>query len=291
MDETEASRTAVLVCQGRAVAQGRLLPGRFDDPLARELLRPDERAAVDTARAGDPPKGWGERMGYEMLQANAQVIVPRTVTIDDAVRAHPTPQVVILGAGLDTRAWRMAELATSTVFEVDHPASQGDKRERLGQREPVAGAVRFVPVDFTRDPLDGALADAGHDAAVPTTWIWEGVVAYLTPAQVESTLVVVDVRSAPGTRLIVNYQSPSLAATLGRQVGRAMFAVSHKADPLRREPRRSAWTPERMAQRLARHGFVVQTDDDLLALAQRMGVLVKARRSLGSGRVAVADRS
>jgi methyltransferase (TIGR00027 family) len=290
MDEFEASRTAVLVCQGRAVAQGRLLPGRFDDPIARLLLRSDELAAVDQARAPKPPKPMAARMEYEMLQANAQVIVPRTVAIDDAVRNHPTPQVVILGAGLDTRAWRMAELAAATVFEVDHPASQREKQDRLGDLRPVTGAVRFVPVDFTRDPLDAALVAAGHDATVPTTWIWEGVVPYLTPSQVDSTLTVVDGRSAPASRLVVNYQSPSLAAAVGRQVARAMFAVSRKADPLKREPRRSAWTPERMARRLTRYGFDVAADDDLLALAQRLGLVVRARRSLGSGRLAIADR-
>jgi hypothetical protein len=66
--------------------------------------------------------------------------------------------------------------------------------------------------------------------------------------------------------------------------------VSRKADPLKREPRRSAWTPERMGRRLADHGFVVRHDDDLLALAHRLGLIGQARRSLGSGRVALADR-
>ena len=280
----------MLVCQGRAVAQGRLLPERFDDPIARQLLRPDELEAVDLARTDGPPKDWKARMGYEMLRANAQVIVPRTVTIDDAVRNHRTPQVVILGAGLDGRAWRMGELATTAVFEVDHPASQADKQDRLVDLPPTAGSVRFVPVDFTRDSLDAQLGAADHDTAVPTTWIWEGVVPYLTPAQVESTLVVVESRSAPGSRLIVNYQSPSLVAAGGRLVGRVAVMLSRGTDPLAKEPRRSAWTPSRLGQRLSRHHFTVISDDDLLTLAHQLGLIARARRSLGSGRVAVADR-
>ena len=71
-----ASRTAVLVCQGRAVAHGRLAPGRFDDPTAMALLRDDERAAVGRARSGVAPRAMAERMGYEMLLANAVVMVP-----------------------------------------------------------------------------------------------------------------------------------------------------------------------------------------------------------------------
>jgi methyltransferase (TIGR00027 family) len=290
VDDTEASRTAVLVCQGRAVAQGRLLPDRFDDPIARRLLRDDERDAVDVARNDDPPKEWQARMGYEMLRANAQVIVPRTITIDDAVRDHPTPQVVILGAGLDGRAWRMGDWAAATVFEVDHPASQADKQARLGDLVPRAGELRFVPVDFTRDSLDEALAAAHHLADVPTTWIWEGVVAYLTPAQVRATLAVVDRRSVTGSRLIVNYQSPSLLATGGRLVGRLMTTLARRADPLKSEPRRSAWTPARMSRLLDQHRFTVGTDEDLLTLAHRLGLMARARRSLGSGRVVIADR-
>jgi hypothetical protein len=120
----EASRTAVLVCQGRAVAHERLAVGRFEDPTAMALLRGAERAAVERARADGAPNGWADRMDVEMLHANAEVMVPRTVAIDDAVRQRPNPQLVILGAGLDGRAWRMPELADVDVFEVD-PRDRG----------------------------------------------------------------------------------------------------------------------------------------------------------------------
>jgi methyltransferase (TIGR00027 family) len=136
-----------------------------------------------------------------MVRASAEVIVSRTVAIDDAVRARPIQQLVIIGAGLDDRAWRMPELADVEVFEVDHPASQRDKRSRVGDLQPLAKSVRFVPVDFTRDRLDTALAPVGHRPEQATMWIWEGVVPYLSRAEVAATVQAVSSRSAAGSRL------------------------------------------------------------------------------------------
>ncbi len=107
MDATSgASRTAVLVCQGRATAHGRIAVGRFGDPVASVLLRDGERTAVEQVRNDVPPEGWRQRLDFELVGATAEAMVPRTVAIDDAIRARPAPQLVILGAGLDTRAWR-----------------------------------------------------------------------------------------------------------------------------------------------------------------------------------------
>jgi len=287
--DRSASRTAVLVCQGRAAAHGRLAVDRFSDPIALELLRNGERAVVEQVRAGVPPQGWRQRLDYELVAATAEGMVPRTVAIDDAVRGRPGSQLVILGAGLDARAWRMPELARTFVFEVDHPASQRDKRDRLGPLPPLAATLRFVPVDFSRDQLDPALAAAGHDPGHPTTWLWEGVVVYLTREQVRAGLGEIRSRSAPGSRLIVNYQHPSLTAVAGRLVMRSLSGLTRRADPLAGEPRRSAWTPRAMATLLGSHGFRVGSDDDLLSLAGRLPIEVRHRRSLRDGRVLVAD--
>ena len=288
MTRNEASRTAVLVCQGRAVADGRLAVGRFDDPVARALLRDDELAAVERARTGVAPPGWADRMEVEMLAANAEVIVPRTIAIDDAVRAGANPQLVILGAGLDGRAWRMPDLADVDVFEVDHPASQDDKRDRARGLQPVSRTLRYVPVDFGRDALGPALAAAGHQAALTTTWVWEGVVPYLSRAEVETTVAAFSTCSAPGSRLVVNYQAPSWAASVGRLVARGLTMIARRPDPLGAEPRRSTWTPEAIRALLARMGLRVVSDDDLLTLARQLPIPIHHRRSLQSGRVAVA---
>ena len=72
MDAGEASRTAVLVCQGRAVADGRMAPNRFRDPTAIALLGASESVPVAQVRAADPPSSFGERIEFEMVR-----VVPR----------------------------------------------------------------------------------------------------------------------------------------------------------------------------------------------------------------------
>jgi methyltransferase (TIGR00027 family) len=291
MEARAASQTAVLVCQGRAAAHERVAPGRFADPTAMALLRDDERVPVEQVRAGVAPKGWGQRVAFEMVRASAEIMVPRTIAIDDAVRERHAPQLVILGAGLDGRAWRMGELADVDVFEVDHPASQQDKRDRLGDLAPLSRTLQYVAVDFTHDRLDAALDAAGQQPTTPTTWVWEGVVPYLGRADVDDTVSVISARSAPGSRLVVNYQSPAMSAAGGRLVARAMTALAGRSSPWANEPRRSSWTPGAMRKLLSRHGLSIVRDDDLLTLAERLPVLVKQRRSLRTGRVAVADKA
>ncbi|MER8117754.1 SAM-dependent methyltransferase [Streptomyces sp. SID8366] len=287
-NERAASRTAVLVCQGRAAADGRTAVGRFADPVAVRLLRAEERVRVDEVRAGTPPRGWQARTAYESVRACAEVVGARTVAIDEALRARPAGQLVILGAGLDTRAWRLAELARTDVWEVDHPASQRDKRARLGAAEPapvaLARSVRFTPVDFAADGLGAALDAAGHDPAAPTTWLWEGVVPYLTRDQVRATLRALTARTAPGSTLVVNYQTPSPKATAGRLLARLLGSSATAG-----EPWLSLWTPRQMAALLTEYGLRVTSDDGLLAVARTLGTPARNRTSLDSGRVAVAE--
>jgi methyltransferase (TIGR00027 family) len=290
MDQSYASRTAVLVCQGRAAADGRIDAGRFDDPTAILLLTDSERAQVEVARSGISPQSFGERMDFERLRAVAEVMVPRTLAIDEAVMAKLHSQLVILGAGLDGRAWRMRELAEVDVFEVDHPASQAEKQSRLDRLEPAAKSIRFVPVDLSRDPLADALAAAGHDRLLPTTWIWEGVIPYLTRDEVEKSLGAIARISAPGSRLVISYQSRSFVATIGRRVTIAVAKVSGSDNAMAREPWRSTWTPATMKRLLTGHGFTTVSDEDLTTIVRRLSLTVGTRRSSDNGRVFVADR-
>jgi methyltransferase (TIGR00027 family) len=291
MEAHQASRTAVLVCQGRAAAHERIAVGRFSDPTAMTMLREDERVPVEQVRAGTPPRGWAPRVAFEMVRASAEVIVPRTVAIDDAVRARRSPQLVILGAGLDGRAHRMTELTDVDVFEVDHPTSQQDKRQRVGELQVLARSLRYVPVDFTRDRLDSALAAAGHQRSVPTSWLWEGVVPYLSKADVAATVAGLAARSGSGSRLVVNYQTRALTAVIGRLTARAMTALARQPSPWRSEPRRSSWTPNAMHHLLASHGYTVARDHDLLTTAEQLHIPVRQRRSLRNGRIATANPS
>jgi methyltransferase (TIGR00027 family) len=276
----QASRTAVLVCTGRAIADGAPWAGGFRDPTALALLPEDARARVERFRAGVVGPGMRGRVEHGYLDGQSKLMMVRTVAIDEAVRAAASPQVVILGAGLDGRARRMPELAGAVVFEVDHPDSQRDKRARVARLTQTARELRFVPVDFARDDLDAALAAAGHDPARPTTWIWEGVVMYLAQEAIEATLAVVARRSAARSRIVVLYHSPALLLLL------VAFVVRRLGEPIR-----SVFTARRMRSLLARHGFAVARDQDIPEIAAGLSPeLRRATRVMKHLRLATADR-
>ncbi len=279
MKEGQASRTAELVCMGRALAHLHRDVPRFSDPTARTLLSAEARARVDAAARGEARR-LRDRIGAAYLERQAALMIVRTVVIDDAVREAEHRQLVILGAGLDGRAWRMPELADVTVFEVDHPDTQRVKRERLAELAPRAKDVRFVAVDFTRDSLDVELARAGHDPTKRTTWIWEGVVMYLTPADVEATLRVIASRSAKGSRLAANYHAFGL---LYHVIGAAVRALG--------EPLRSRYTPETWRRTVERFGFRVRSDESLAEAARAFGPSLAATvKPMTHLRIAIADR-
>lgn len=243
------------------------------------LLPPAAREIVERFQAGVVPDNARARFAHEMLRRRAAMMVARTVHIDDALRERRTNQVVILGAGLDGRAWRMEELRTAVVFEVDHPDSQRDKRDRVAALTQCAKDVRFVPVDFERDSLDEALTKSGHNANEPTTWIWEGVVMYLTPSDVEATLAIVSRRSAPGSRIVIAYHSPALML---RFVG---FMVKRMGEPLR-----STFTDLQMRALLARHQFKVASDHNLPTIGANLSKgNGRATKPMKHTRIVVAD--
>src|SRR4051812_25205233 len=130
MKAERPSRTAHLVALGRALADAGLshVPG-FRDPTARVFLSGKGKRSL--AKTGPAAREGKRSTGLEAARAMADMIARRTAAIDGAGRdaiAGGATQLVILGAGYDGRAWRMPELAGAKVFEVDHPATQGDKR-------------------------------------------------------------------------------------------------------------------------------------------------------------------
>jgi methyltransferase (TIGR00027 family) len=262
------------------MAHGVAASGRFHDPTALVLL-PDEAAReVQNELAGKVPPGLRARLRHQYLRTQALIMAARTVAIDDALRAAGSAQVVILGAGLDGRAWRMPELRDVSVFEVDHPDSQRDKRERVQKLQPESLDIRFVPVDFEHDALEQALAHAGHDETRTTTWIWEGVVMYLTLRDIETTLAVVRRRSVPGSRIVIVYHVPALVLKV---VGLLLRRLG--------EPLRSAFRPEQMRALLGKYGFRVSSDQDLsrvgAALSPEVG---KAAERVKHMHVVTAER-
>jgi methyltransferase (TIGR00027 family) len=279
MKPGQASRTAELVCAARAIAHEEGRTPRFSDPTAALLLPEEARAIVETHRAG-PPRGLRRRFRYEFMVARAAMMAVRTVAVDEAIRTAGSPQVVILGAGLDGRAWRMPELRDAVVFEVDHPDTQREKRARIGSLDQAARDVKFVPVDFTRDDLGERLEAAGHDPKRQTTWIWEGVVMYLTPSEVEATLGIIAARSGPKSRLVIVYIAPGgwIVPVVGLVVRRLG------------EPFRSRFRADEMKSLLSRHGFDVSSDESLPEAAKRIDPgIEKASRRASHMRTVVAD--
>src|SRR5262245_30838524 len=232
------------VAMMRALADAGLTGVRgFADPIARRLL--DDRWRRQLERAERWLRRGARGRAARFLRGNVDLLALRTVVIDAAAArelAADAAQVVVLGAGLDSRAWRMRNAGRAHVFEVDHPATQAYKRERVGSLAPCAAAVSFVAVDFERDSIGGALDAAGHDASAATVWIWEGVVMYLGVPAFRATLRALSARSAPGSVLVVHYHTALRGGPLGwllRLIG---------------EPMRATFAPRAMAAELAGAG-------------------------------------
>ena len=216
------SQTASLVAFLRALADAGFttLP-HFADPTAATLLPPAWsfglhvaklpcRFAREHALARD--SGRIRRSLGGPLSIGTDLVALRTLLIDEALRAavsRGVKQVVILGAGLDGRAYRLPELAAVRVFEVDHPATQAYKRQRAQALVPLTGDLRYVAVDFERDDLDTMLGAHGHDPSSPTFFVWEGVVLYLTDDAVKATLRTLAARAASGSDLVATYGTPT----------------------------------------------------------------------------------
>ena len=143
----------------------------------------------------------------------------RTRYLDDCVtRAldRGVRQVVVLGAGLDTRAARLARDGVR-FFEVDQPASQADKCERLSSfSDYPMDAATFVPCDFERDDFVKLLEAAGLDRGAPTCFVWEGVIYYLLEAAARSTLERLASEFDPRSLLLFDYLNTKMAKSSPR---------------------------------------------------------------------------
>ena len=199
MQSGEPSRTALAAAYHRAAHQVLERGLIFDDSLAARILG---ASADEIARdAAQHPSRRRMRI----------FIAIRTRFAEDALAAavaRGARQLVVLGAGLDTYAYRGAFRERLRIFEVDHPATQAWKRQRLADAAiPVPPALTFAPVDFERQTLAAGLAAAGFDPAAQTFFTWLGVVPYLTEDAVWSTLGFI--ASLPGgAHVVFDYSDP-----------------------------------------------------------------------------------
>ncbi len=136
-------------------------------------------------------------------------LVARDRYIDDALQnslSQGVAQLVILGAGYDSRAYRFDLQGRVKTFEVDHPATQADKLARLQAvfgKPP--GHVTYVPVDFNTQTLEARLLASGYDSKLQTLFIWQGVTMHLTPEAVDATLAFVVNHSGAGSAIVFDY--------------------------------------------------------------------------------------
>jgi methyltransferase (TIGR00027 family) len=194
---------------------------RNGDYLAERLLGTQERAILE--KAGDKSilkalampteAAWESFAPFQQRFATA--VHSRTRHIDESVRESLElggTQLVILGAGLDSRAYRFRnELGSGRAFEVDFPPTQEYKKTRI---RAVLGLlprhVIYVPIDFTKEELRTVLDRAGYDERKKSTFVWEGVSFYIPEDAVDATLRFVATHSAPGSRIVFDYMLESM---------------------------------------------------------------------------------
>lgn len=274
-----ASFTAAMIAVSRSL--GRVLPEDarlVHDPFGELFATPFLRLIARNARWLRP-----------VIEGTLVTVQVRTRLIDEVLLdflAKGGRQVLLLGAGFDARAHRLADaLAGARVFEVDHPATQAVKRARL----PATAAVTYLPWDFEHQAvgeLPAALAALGLDPLRPTFTLWEGVTMYLSAPAVDATARAVAALSAPASRFVLTYvertalERPSLARRL---VGRLVAGLG--------EPLRFGFSPGELPAWLLDRGFALAHD---VSFRDAAGLLLPPRYTAAFDpalRVAFADRS
>jgi methyltransferase (TIGR00027 family) len=205
MEDGKASLTAEVAAATRAVESAKPEGERLCyDPHAHYFINAHRDASIL-----DFWRGFFAAIDRDFPGLATEMVL-RNRYIDDYVRERigdGIRQLVVLGAGFDSRAHRIDGLKGKVqVFEVDHPATQKVKMERLKEIPGyLAHHVVYVPIDFHKEKLDQRLFERGYDKDLKTLFIWEGVTPYLTAEAVDETLAFVANNSPGGSSIIFNY--------------------------------------------------------------------------------------
>jgi methyltransferase (TIGR00027 family) len=263
MMEGRPSRTAQRVAMRRAAHQLCDVPLVFSDPLALSIL--GEEAAGKVRSETEE-----ERLAPVARTMRAFMAVRSRFAEDELAAAveRGVRQYVVLGAGLDTFAYRNPH-AELMVYEVDHPATQEWKRYRV-ERAGFAGhamppSLRFAPVDFERETLADGLAAAAFRSGEPAFFSWLGVVPYLTLAAARATLAWIG-GLPPGSAVAFDYAIPP--HTLNRMERMAFDALAERVARAG-EPFQLFFTPEELERELRSAGFRELDDLDSDAINTR----------------------
>jgi methyltransferase (TIGR00027 family) len=285
MHEALPSKTALRVALRRAAHQLHdKKPLVFDDPLAVPILGAEFREELNRTPSAD------KRPFSAALRA---FMVSRARLAEDTLAAsvaqYNTQQYLVLGAGLDTFAYRNP-FPQVRVFEVDHPATQAWKHERLADAKiAIPENAQLVPVDFEKQALAEQLRAAGFDPVLPTVTAWLGVVPYLTLEAFRDTTELLG-SFAPGSAVVFDYSQPSeVLSTVERLMLESLSSRVAQAG----EPFRLFFTPESLEAELKIAGLKVAEDLDGPALNARFlagrkdGLQLRGR----AGRICVARTS
>ena len=207
MKKNQSSITATGIAFARAMESTRSEGERVCyDPFARHFIN---RAFFHFMKFF-VDIGYAEKRGPGVMG----FLVVRDRYIDDYVQScldDGLEQLVILGAGYDSRAYRFDQLRECRVLEIDHPATQQVKIEKVKQLlGSLPDHVVYVPIDFEQETLDKRLFESGYDERKKTLFIWQGVTQYLRPEAVDSTLAFVAHHSGEGSSIIFDYMYKSL---------------------------------------------------------------------------------
>ncbi|WP_437568953.1 class I SAM-dependent methyltransferase [Sorangium sp. So ce542] len=283
MRERRPSQTASSIALIRALAAQGLtdVPG-FEDPVVHRLLSPGWSAALAlTARRIRRMDAAKRARVLARLSAVPLRVRAIDVELERAVE-RGCRQVASLGAGLDTRAFRMKALSATHFFEIDHPATQAFKRGKAAALSPVVERLTYVAVDFERDALSARLRASGHRPDEPTAWVWEGVVMYLSDEALGATLRALAEASAPGSVLLVNYMEPG-----GR---RGLAFMRHLVTRLWSEPLVGLRRREVMRAEVERAGFRASSDTGAADWARQLGAPFDPENPAANLRLLVAER-
>jgi methyltransferase (TIGR00027 family) len=258
-------------------------PRVLEDPLAVPIIGPEAAAKLASGE-----QRYGQRIGRSIRAFMAA----RSRYAEDQLAlaiARGTRQYVILGAGLDTFAYRNPYLSEALrVYEVDYPATQEWKRQKLAKASiPIPPSVIHAPVDFERQTLADGLAKARFDMKAAAFFSWLGVVMYLTEEATMSTLALI-ASTPPGGGVVFDFAVPRESLSwMGRL---ALDAISRRVAGAG-EPFRTFFEPQALSEKLTAIGFhSVQTvgaeeinaryfadREDELRVSGNVGRLMKAQ--------------
>lgn len=241
------SRTAVLTAVARSLCRQEPPPIIFDDDLALGLAGGEGPVLTERLRSEIPSS--------HVLAFSRWVCIRSRFTEDLVERAvaRGVEQYVILGAGLDSFAYRRGDLLDRIrVFEVDHPGSQAWKRARLSELDvELPDNLIFAPVDFEHQTLREGLRAAGFEFRRSALFSWIGVTMYLTLDAIQATLATI-AQCLPGTQVVLTYNQPRQSLDdLSMQVTSAFSAIAAEMG----EPFVSLLLPEEIEELLCNHGF------------------------------------